>query len=185
MVRGASVSSSCQTKEVWNRCARICGAGCGDHLRKDGVTVVRANRVVCLFCMPCAANRGFDRHAGRRRLFAAFVAWPSSFVGPRLRLVIQAMLSSRNVARSWAAVAVAAAICMCSEAALANIPIDGSPTDLLLATRFRATVRVIAEQADRVRRESQLLTLVAMPVPATPYKLANLYPVQGLPSVAA
>lgn len=38
---------------------------------------------------------------------------------------------------------------MCSEAALANVPIDGSPTDLLLATRFRATVRVIAEQADR------------------------------------
>lgn len=75
---------------------------------------------------------------------------------------------------------------MCSEAALANVPIDGSPTDLLLATRFRATVRVIAEQADRVRRESQLLTPVAMPVPSHLTSLANCdAPGQGLPSVAA
>lgn len=30
-------------------------------------------------------------------------------------------------------------------------PIDGTDSDLALATRFRATVRIVAEQVDKVR----------------------------------
>ena len=39
---------------------------------------------------------------------------------------------------------------VCAVAAVAVRPIDGSDSDLELATQFRATVRIVAEQVDKV-----------------------------------